>query len=175
MRIIFLWPIITVTSLIIDQITKVAADHSLLLYEPNPLISNINLTLAYNPGAAFSFLGDASGWQRWFFSGLSLLVSGFLIHWLIQLKESNKGLSIALALVLSGAIGNLIDRLVYGHVIDFIDFFYHSSSGCLPLFVNQSITCHWPTFNVADSAISVGAVLLIGLSFFGRQPSQQRT
>src|SRR5690606_2752268 len=122
----------------------------------------INWMLAYNPGAAFSFLGDAGGWQRWFFTVLSLLVSGFLVVWLIKLRDTEKWTSISLALVLGGAVGNLIDRVLYGHVIDFIDFCAYTGNGCVPLFDPSGRgSCHRPAFNIADSAIFIGAILLI--------------
>ena len=175
MRISFFWPWLTGVLVVVDQITKIAADRILTPNIENTWLPLINITLAYNPGAAFSFLDDAGGWQRWLFTGLSLGVSVFLIRWLIQLRDSQRWLSIALALILSGAIGNVIDRIFYGHVIDFIDFYYPTSSGCLPLFMKQGPTCHWPTFNVADSAISVGAMLMIALMLFGKYPEHENS
>lgn len=161
------WLGLAAVIVIFDQISKVLADRLLTLHDPIPFIPLINWMLAYNPGAAFSFLGDAGGWQRWFFTVLSLLVSGFLVVWLIKLRDTEKWTSISLALVLGGAVGNLIDRVLYGHVIDFIDFFYHSSNSCLPLFYPSGRgSCHWPTFNIADSAIFIGAILLIITSLF---------
>ncbi|MGR9100029.1 MAG: signal peptidase II, partial [Gammaproteobacteria bacterium] len=114
-----------------------------------------NLTYVHNTGAAFSFLSDAGGWQRWFFAGLAVVISAVLGVWLDRLKKSEILLAVSLSLVLGGAIGNLIDRLVYGYVIDFLDFYYKS--------------WHWPAFNVADSAISLGVALMLLESFgFGR-------
>jgi signal peptidase II len=107
----------------------------------------LDLHKVYNPGAAFSFLSDASGWQRWFFVGLTLFVSLVLIAWLRRLQAGQERLALALALILGGAAGNLIDRVVYGYVIDFIDLYYGDF--------------HWPVFNVADSAITLGAGLLV--------------
>jgi signal peptidase II len=135
-----------------DQASKLAADALLQLYRPVPLVPFFNLTLAYNEGAAFSFLADSGGWQRWFFTVLALVVSAVLAVWLARLPREERGLGAALSLVLGGALGNLIDRLAYGHVIDFIDFYVGN--------------WHWPAFNIADSAISVGAALLIFHSLF---------
>ncbi|HUT42627.1 MAG TPA: signal peptidase II [Gammaproteobacteria bacterium] len=141
------WLWITVVVLLLDQGTKLLADSSMALYDPIELLPSLALTKAYNTGAAFSFLGDASGWQRWFFSGLAVVVCGVLLVWLRRLHAREWRTALALTLILGGAIGNLIDRLLYGHVIDFIDVYYK--------------TWHWPTFNVADSAISIGAALLV--------------
>jgi signal peptidase II len=106
-----------------------------------------SLVLAYNKGAAFSFLSDAGGWQRWFFTIIAAAVSAVLVVWIYRLKQHEKLLAIALALVLGGAIGNLYDRVMLGHVVDFILVHYQEN--------------YFPAFNIADSAISVGAVLLI--------------
>lgn len=141
------WLWVSVAVLLLDQATKYLADSTMALHEPIALIPGLALTKAYNLGAAFSFLGDASGWQRWLFSGLALVVSGILLAWLRRLPAGEWRTALALALILGGAIGNLIDRVLYGHVIDFIDVYYR--------------TWHWPTFNIADSAISVGAALLV--------------
>jgi len=108
----------------------------------------INLTLMHNTGAAFSFLGNAGGWQRWMFVTIALLVSAGLAWWLRQLPRGHTWLAVAIALILGGALGNAWDRIHLGYVVDFIDVYY----GNLP---------HWPAFNVADSAISVGAVMLL--------------
>ena len=132
---------------LLDQASKLLADARLVYHEPVPLLPFFNLTLAYNRGAAFSFLGNAGGWQRWFFASISVLVVGVLLVWMRRLKPVQWPLSLAFALIIGGAIGNLIDRLVYGHVIDFIDVYYK--------------TWHWPTFNIADSAITLGAGLLL--------------
>lgn len=138
---------------ILDQITKVWVDRSLQLYEQIPVTPMFNITLAYNRGAAFSFLSDAGGWQRWFFIGISVVVSVCLTVWLYRMKPNEKWLAIAIALILGGAIGNnLIDRVIYGHVVDFIQVYYN--------------TWYFPSFNVADSAITVGTILLLILTFF---------
>jgi len=132
----------------------------------------MNFTLAYNSGAAFSFLSDAGGWQRWLFTALSTVVSVVLIVWLKRMPEQQRMLPTAVALILSGAIGNLIDRVLYGYVIDFIQLYY-SSDSCLIGFYGLQGRCYWPNFNIADSAISVGAGLLILQSFFGASEADE--
>jgi signal peptidase II len=141
--------------LILDQGSKWFADSLLGPHDAVPLLPFLDLRKAYNPGAAFSFLSDASGWQRWFFSGLAVLIIGVLVVWLRRLPPGQGRVALALALILGGAAGNLIDRVLYGHVIDFIDLYYG--------------TWHWPTFNIADSAITLGAVLLILDALLGRR------
>lgn len=143
---------LTATIIILDQATKYLAETLLVMHQPVPVLPSFNLMLTYNTGAAFSFLRDAGGWQRWFFLGLGTAVSIGLIIWLYRLKPEEKWLMTALALVLGGAVGNLIDRAWLGHVIDFIQLYYDR--------------WYWPTFNIADSAISIGAVLLVLSSFF---------
>ncbi|MGM0563214.1 MAG: signal peptidase II [Pseudomonadota bacterium] len=137
---------------VLDQATKLAAEYWLGYREVVPVTPFFNLTLAYNPGAAFSFLADGGGWQRWFFSALALVISVILAVWLWRLKEEERVMAWPLSLIIGGAVGNLIDRLAYGHVIDFLDFYYGGY--------------HWPAFNLADSAIVCGAGLMIWLSFF---------
>jgi len=141
------WLWVSVVILILDQCTKLLADALLSGQQAVVLLPFLALRKAYNYGAAFSFLGDASGWQRWFFIILALVVIAVLIAWLNRLPAEDLRARVALVLILGGAVGNVIDRLVYGYVIDFIDVFYGS--------------WHWPTFNIADSAISVGAALLL--------------
>jgi len=141
--------------LILDQWSKWIADSRLGPHDAIPLLPFLALRKAYNPGAAFSFLSSASGWQRWFFIGLALLVIGVLVVWLRRLTREQGRMALALALILGGAAGNLIDRLFYGHVIDFIDLYYGA--------------WHWPTFNIADSAITLGAALLLLDAFMGRR------
>ena len=147
------WLWVSVVVLILDQCTKLLADALLSAHQSVELLPFLALRKAYNYGAAFSFLSDASGWQRWFFIILALVVIGILLAWLRRLPATDMGARVALVLILGGAAGNVIDRLVYGYVIDFIDVFYGS--------------WHWPTFNIADSAISVGAFLLILDAFLG--------
>ena len=136
---------------IFDQITKYLAEDMLIRHRPVNIIEGLNMTLVYNRGAAFSFLSNAGGWQRWFFMVFSLGISIALVVWLRQLSRTEEGKHIflvtGLALILGGAVGNLIDRTLHGHVIDFIDVYYK--------------THHWPAFNIADSAIFLGAVFLI--------------
>ena len=141
------WLWVSVVVLVLDQCTKLLADTLLAAHQSVELLPFLALRIAYNYGAAFSFLGDASGWQRWFFIVLALVVIVILVAWLRRLPAGDTRTRLALVLILGGAAGNVIDRLVYGYVIDFIDVFYGS--------------WHWPTFNIADSAISVGAVLLL--------------
>jgi signal peptidase II len=131
----------------LDQATKYLAETLLVMHQPVPVLPSFNLMLTYNTGAAFSFLADAGDWPRWFFLGLGAAVSIGLIVWLRRLKPGDKWLAAALALILGGAVGNLIDRAWLGQVIDFIQLYYDR--------------WYWPTFNVADSAITVGAALLV--------------
>lgn len=141
------WFWLSAVVLILDQYSKLIADSRLVLHDPVPLLPFLALRKAYNSGAAFSFLGDASGWQRWFFIVLAVAVIGVLLAWLRRLTAEQARMALALSLILGGAAGNLIDRVVYGHVIDFIDLYYGA--------------WHWPTFNIADSAITLGACLLV--------------
>lgn len=142
------WLSLSLLVLIADQISKYLAGTSLQLHEAVPLLPGLNLTLAHNTGAAFSFLRDAGGWQRWFFIILGLGVSAVVVAWLGRLERDRYWpLPCALALILGGAAGNVVDRVLHGYVVDFIDVYYHG--------------WHWPTFNIADSAISIGAVLLV--------------
>ncbi len=149
---------------LLDQITKTLANTGLEAYRPVAVLPLFNFTLMYNEGAAFSFLGDAGGWQRWLFTALAIGISIFIVLWLRRLEPSRRLEAAGLSLVLGGAVGNVIDRLLHGHVIDFLDFYYRAES-CLPLFVavnrGAGLECHWPAFNLADSAITVGVVLLL--------------
>jgi len=149
------WLWITVVVVALDQITKLAVVGAFTLHEQMPLMPYFNLTLAHNPGAAFNFLSDATGWQRWFFTAIALGVSVAIVVWLKRLPSGDRWMAIALALILGGALGNVWDRMTLGYVIDFMDFY-----------VDQ---WHWPAFNVADSAITVGAVMLgIDAIFFAK-------
>jgi signal peptidase II len=147
------WLWVSVVVLLVDQCTKLLADAMLVLHQPVAVIPYFALMKAYNSGAAFSFLSEASGWQRWFFVALAMVVIGVLLVWLRRLPAAEMRTRLALVLILGGAAGNLIDRLVYGYVIDFIDIYYDN--------------WHWPAFNVADAAISVGAFLLLLDAFRG--------
>ncbi len=131
----------------LDQLTKLAAVRALELHQPLAVLRCVNLTLTHNTGAAFSFLHQAGGWQRWFFAAIALVVSACIVFWLYRLPPGKVVLAVGLSLILGGALGNLWDRLSLGYVIDFIDLYYS--------------TWHWPAFNVADSAITIGAGLLI--------------
>ncbi|MEN8108378.1 MAG: signal peptidase II [Pseudomonadota bacterium] len=153
------WFWISAVVLLLDQCSKLIAGAMLTFHDPVALIPFLNLRLAYNTGAAFSFLSNAGGWQRWFFAGVSLLVIAVLVVWMRRLKADQVRLALAFSLILGGAIGNLIDRLVYGHVIDFIDVYFQS--------------WHWPTFNIADSAITIGAGLLLLDAWLTHRHSQK--
>ena len=145
----FIWYLLSLVVVILDQWTKWLAETNLTFLEPVPVIEPfLNWTLAYNYGAAFSFLADAGGWQKWFFSGLALLMSLFLIGYLIKAPRKAKLLSVGLALVLGGAIGNLIDRLLNGKVTDFIH-------------VHYADVWHYPIFNIADIGICIGVALIV--------------
>lgn len=146
------WWLLALALVLVDQASKQLAEAQLTLYEPLPVMPFFNLTLMYNPGAAFSFLSQAGGWQRWFFSVLALVVSIFIAIWLRQAQHQGRVLPLSLSLILSGAVGNLVDRLLHGHVIDFIQLY--------------AGPYYWPAFNFADSAISCGAVLLVVYSLF---------
>jgi signal peptidase II len=147
------WFWVSAVVLILDQCSKLLADAMLDLHQPVALMPLVDIRKTYNSGAAFSFLSDAAGWQRWFFIGLALLVIAYLVHWMRRLPAGQERTALALALILGGAAGNLIDRLVYGYVIDFIDVYYGG--------------WHFPTFNVADSAITIGAALLLLDAYLG--------
>ena len=145
--------------LILDQVTKWVADRSLELHVQVPVMPSFNFTLVYNTGAAFSFLSGAGGWQRWFFSLLAILICIVIVIWLKRLNAHEKWMAVGLSLVLGGALGNLIDRLLYGYVVDFIQWYYKGF--------------YWPTFNIADSAITVGATILVIYNvFFQKQHTQ---
>jgi signal peptidase II len=145
------WLWLSVLVIILDQASKLTVEGLMQLYQSIPLLPYFNLTYVHNTGAAFSFLSEAGGWQRWFFAGLAVFISLTIMVWLAKLKQHETLLAVALALVLGGAVGNLIDRLAYGYVIDFIDVYYQN--------------WHWPAFNIADSAITIGVVLMIAESF----------
>ncbi len=132
---------------VLDQMSKLAVLRLIEPYQTIPVLPGFNLTLAFNRGASFSFLADAGGWQRWLFSAISVAASVVIVVLLRRTAPGDRLNGIGLSLVLGGAVGNLIDRLWLGHVVDFLDVYYG--------------TAHWPAFNVADSAITVGAALLI--------------
>lgn len=146
---IWLW--LSALVIVVDQITKRVVDGSMQLHQTIELAPFFQLTYLRNQGAAFSFLAGAGGWQRWFFIGLAALASVFIYFWVRKLERTQRPEAIAWALVLGGALGNLIDRILYGYVIDFLDVYYGG--------------WHWPAFNVADSAITLGVALLLLDSF----------
>ncbi|MRH78711.1 lipoprotein signal peptidase [Spiribacter sp. C176] len=139
--------VLAVGIILADQLSKWAALFWLTPYQPVPVLPSVNLLLAFNPGAAFSLLAQGSGWQRWLLSAVAIGVSGYLVYWLWQLTPAQRWQGMAIGLVLGGAIGNLIDRLRLGVVVDFIDLYYSN--------------WHWPAFNVADAAITIGAILIL--------------
>jgi len=141
------WLWLSLITLVLDQWSKIVIDGSMHLYQSIALVPGFNLTYVHNTGAAFSFLSEAGGWQRWFFAAMALIISVVLTIWLSRLKKHEILLAVALSLVLGGAIGNLIDRLAYGYVIDFLDVYYQN--------------WHWPAFNIADMAISMGVFLML--------------
>ncbi|MGB0898182.1 MAG: signal peptidase II [Psychrobium sp.] len=153
---VWLW--LAIVSLVVDQATKLYVLANFKLHESVDVMPFFNFTYAQNRGAAFSFLSEAGGWQRWFFTIIAVSVSGLLIYWMRGLHKSTKGLNIAYALVLSGAIGNLIDRLSYGFVVDFLHLYYEEHS--------------WPVFNIADVAICVGAFLIIIDAFINKDDNE---
>jgi signal peptidase II len=140
------WTMLALAVIVLDQITKYAVTRTLSLHEVIELTPFFNMVFVYNRGAAFSFLSDAAGWQRELFIAIALSAS-IWIAWLLRKYSQQTVFCVALSLILGGALGNVVDRLVYGAVVDFLDF--HAAG------------YHWPAFNVADSAISCGAVLLI--------------
>jgi len=145
-RLPWLW--LSALVIVLDQASKFYFEDTLRLYQQIVVIPGyFSWTLAYNAGAAFSFLADSSGWQRWLFALIAVGVSGVLVVWLKRLKADETWLAIALALVLGGALGNLYDRVAYGHVVDFI-------------LVHWQNRWYFPAFNLADSAITVGAIML---------------
>jgi signal peptidase II len=148
------WLWFSLLIIVLYQVTKQLIEASFMVYETLSVLPFFNLTLAYNEGAAFSFLSDQGGWQRWFFALMASGVTIVLVVWLSRLR-GEKVLALSLALVIGGAVGNLIDRLLFGHVIDFLDFFYGQY--------------HWPAFNVADIAISIGVALLFIDALLGRE------
>jgi len=138
--------LVALAVIVLDQLSKLWIFNHFVPGESVAVTPFFNLVLVFNPGAAFSFLADHTGWQRWFFSVIALSISGWIL-WQLRSAKPGTGFSVALALIMGGALGNLIDRLWLGMVIDFID--VHAGGW------------HWPAFNVADSAVCVGAVLYV--------------
>ncbi|WP_372881502.1 signal peptidase II [Psychromonas sp.] len=154
------WLWLSAIMLVLDQVTKYWTIQSLDLYESYEILSFFSFTYARNYGAAFSFLGDAGGWQKYLFTSIALVVSGYLLYLLKNSSRVQYWQNCAYALILSGAIGNVIDRIIFGYVIDFLDFdlgFYR-----------------WPTFNIADVAIFIGAAIIILESLFSKEDTQNK-
>ncbi len=140
------WLFAAFVLIILDQLTKIGFDHALLYGQRVQIYPFFDFTLLYNKGAAFSFLADQPGWQRWFFTTLGIGASVFIV-WMMHKHRTQHRFMLALTLILGGAIGNVIDRIAYGHVVDFLLFYWHQ--------------WHYPAFNVADMGITVGAILLV--------------
>lgn len=161
----YLW--LTAVIIVLDLASKAVVSQNFTLYETIAVIPGwFNLTLAHNSGAAFSFLANESGWQRWFFAIIALIVSIIIFFWIKRLQKHERWVAIALALVLGGALGNLWDRLTLGYVVDFLDFYYQSSA---------QKAMHWPAFNIADMAISIGAFMLIIDALFTKDTPDKTT
>ena len=144
--ILWRWLVLAGVLIILDQLTKLYFDGLLRYGQRIAVLPFFDFTLLYNPGAAFSFLAQADGWQRWFFTILGLGASVFIL-WMMHKSRSNKRLMLALTLILGGALGNVIDRIAYGHVVDFLLFYWKD--------------WYYPAFNIADTCITLGAILLI--------------
>lgn len=152
----FTW--ISIIAIVLDQLTKQAVMNSMDLYQSIQILPFFNMTYVHNYGAAFSILYDAGGWQRYFLSALAIIVSGVIVWWLRQSTKEQVLLPVAFSFILGGALGNVLDRILHGYVIDFLDFYYGSY--------------HWPAFNVADSAIFIGAGLLIIDMFINKETKE---
>jgi signal peptidase II len=147
------WLWLSLLVVVLDQATKWLVMGALQPFQVIELVPNLNLTLTFNEGAAFSFLAEAGGWQRWVFAGAALAIGAVLGAWLLRLKPHERVLALALSMILGGAVGNLIDRVALGHVIDFIQVY-------LPI-IPLAVFNPWPAFNLADSAITLGVTILI--------------
>ncbi len=143
---LMLWLGVATVAVLLDQLSKITMSRLLSYGQSETITSYFNLVMVYNQGAAFSFLSNQGGWQRWFFSALALGVSVFIVF-MLKKNASQRMFCWSLSLILGGAVGNLIDRIAYGHVIDFLDFHFGR--------------WHWPAFNVADGAITIGAALFV--------------
>nr|BAL56691.1 signal peptidase II [uncultured Gammaproteobacteria bacterium] len=146
-RVQLIWLSLAAVVAALDQLTKIWIAARLPLGQSVEVLPCFRLTHVRNPGAAFSFLASASGWQRWLFLGLAVVAAGAILVWLWRLDERKPWEGVGLALILGGAIGNFIDRARFGYVIDFLDLYYQS--------------WHWPAFNLADAAITLGVALLM--------------
>ena len=152
------WLWLTLVFLVADQVTKQLIVSNMDLYQSIDILPFFNFTYVHNLGAAFSFLADQGGWQRWFFTAIAAIASIVFIVWLAKTPKQQALLSAAFALMLSGAVGNLIDRVLFGYVIDFLDFY--------------GFGYHFPAFNIADSMIFIGAALMIFDSFKNGESSK---
>jgi signal peptidase II len=150
---LWLWLGLALAVIVLDQLTKTLIIDQFQLHESRPVTSFFNIVRAHNTGAAFSFLAGAAGWQRWFFVGLGIAASIFIV-WMLRKHPDQTLFCLAISLILGGALGNVVDRLLHGYVVDFLDFHWRFLA---PLFPGG----HFPAFNVADSAITLGAVGLI--------------
>ncbi|MGK4330398.1 signal peptidase II [Lonsdalea quercina] len=146
------WLWLALVVLVVDLGSKQWVMSHFQLGESLPLIPFFNLTYAHNPGAAFSFLADKDGWQRWFFAVIALAITAALLVMMYRSSASQKLNNIAYAMIIGGAVGNLTDRLVHGYVIDFVDFYIND--------------WHYPIFNIADAGICIGALLIVLEGFF---------
>jgi len=158
------WLWLSLLVLALDQGSKWLALATLDAYQPHLVTSFLNWTLMYNSGAAFSFLSDAGGWQRWFFVTVALAMSLVLSVWLMRLKAGEGWLAAGLALIIGGALGNLVDRALLGHVVDFIQV-------SIPA-IQLAIFNPWPAFNIADSAIFVGVAILLVMGLRAEDPKE---
>jgi signal peptidase II len=150
---LWLWLGLAAIVVLADQVTKTLIVGHFELHDSRPVTSYFNLVRAHNPGAAFSFLAEASGWQRWFFAGLGIAASVFIV-WMIRGNPTQKLFCFSISMIMGGAIGNVVDRMIHGHVIDFLQFRFDFLD---PLFRGG----YFPSFNLADSAITLGAVCLV--------------
>ncbi|MCF3128376.1 signal peptidase II [Acinetobacter soli] len=155
-----IWLALSALAIVVDQWTKWIASTHLNYADPVPVLPFLNWTLLHNYGAAFSFLSDAGGWQHYLFTGLAGIVSIIFVFWLMRMPKQTVVLPAAIALILGGALGNLIDRVTLGYVVDFIHVFYQDH--------------HFPAFNIADSAITLGTILLLIDTFFLEKQRIQR-
>lgn len=157
-----IWLLLSAAVIGLDQLTKQWVLHALPEYTAVPVIDGVwNWYRTYNTGAAFSFLADASGWQTWLFTALAFGISGLLVFWLWKTPRGDWRTALPFALVVGGAVGNVIDRLQHGHVIDFIQWYWRGH--------------YWPAFNIADSAIVGGAVGIALFGLFTKKPVNRQT
>ena len=156
------WMLLWVSAVVfvLDQLTKYLASSQLELYVPNKITEFFNLTLMHNEGVAFSILADQSGWRRYFIAVVASAIVIWLLYWLYHNSKSMKLQNTALVLVIGGALGNIWDRIYLGYVVDFVELHYGGY--------------YWPAFNVADSAICIGAVLLIIDAFKNKEPQTEK-